>query len=201
MKILYRFKYKFLSLFVLFAIVMHVSAESHHGHFKGELLVQFLENETNVVVKSPITYIDPDGDEWPVPVEFKTDGASVPRFAWVAFPPFAGRYIRAAVVHDYYCFTRDRPWREVHRAFFDAMLAAGVDSTSAKTMYAAVYTFGPRWSLAGADRSISLSPITQEDQATANVNLTNWIEEENPSLEEIDLYVNRERIRQVPPAR
>ena len=176
-------------------------ADNHHGHFEGELLVQFLENETNVVVKSPIKYVDPAGVDWAVPIDFKTDGASVPRFAWIAFPPFSGLYIRAAVVHDYYCVARDRPWREVHRVFYDAMLAAGVDGAAAKTMYAAVYAFGPRWSMQSADRSVSLSSITTEDQEFANSQLSTWVKEERPSLDEIDLYVNRERLRQSPLSR
>ena len=164
--------------------------------FEGELIVQFLPAETNVILREPITFIDAKGERWPVPADFKTDCASVPRFAWVAFPPFAGLYIKAAVVHDHYCVTRDRSWRSVHRMFYEAMLTAGVESHRAKTMYAAVYAFGPRRSLDGGDRSIS--NISATDQVLSSQQLEQWINDTNPSVEEIDLYVNKNRIRQVP---
>jgi len=35
-----------------------------------------------------------------VPAGFVTDGATVPRFLWPLFPP-VGRYLAAAVLHDY----------------------------------------------------------------------------------------------------
>lgn len=37
-----------------------------------------------------------------VPKGFLTDGASIPRIFWFLFPPF-GRYMDAAIVHDYLC--------------------------------------------------------------------------------------------------
>ena len=35
-----------------------------------------------------------------VPIHFKTDFASTPRFLWAFFPPY-GKYTEAAVLHDY----------------------------------------------------------------------------------------------------
>lgn len=41
------------------------------------------------------------GWEITIPAGFETDGASVPRLLWIAFPPFGGDYDEAAVLHDY----------------------------------------------------------------------------------------------------
>ena len=183
-------------IFIVLLISVGITGAKANGKFEGELVVQFLPAETNVILQEPITFIDSKGERWPVPADFKTDGASVPRFAWVAFPPFAGLYIKAAVVHDHYCVSRDRPWRSVHRMFYEAMLAAGVESLQARTMYAAVYAFGPRWSMGAGDRSIS--NVSGIDQLRSNEQLEKWIKDTQPSVEEIDLYVNRNRIRQVP---
>lgn len=68
--------------------------------------------------------------------------------------PFEGPYSNASVVHDVACDQRQRPWRDVHLAFYTAMLAAKVDSVNAKVMYGAVYQFGPRWG-----RQVNLNEI------------------------------------------
>jgi hypothetical protein len=59
--------------------------------------------------------------------------------------PFEGLYRNPSVIHDVACVQRRHPWYAVHRAFYSAMLAAGVDLVKAKIMYAAVYHLGPRW--------------------------------------------------------
>jgi hypothetical protein len=95
----------------------------------------------------PFAYIDPTGERWDAPVGAVVDGASIPRFAWTAIGgPFEGSYRDASVIHDVGCVEQSRPWQAVHRMFFTAMLASGVELLKAKIMYAAVYHFGPRWS-------------------------------------------------------
>ncbi len=83
---------------------------------------------------------------WEVPKGWIIDGATIPRYAYsFVGGPLDGKYRDASVIHDYYCDTNTRPWRDTHRVFYDAMLASGVDAWKAKLMYYAVYTFGPRW--------------------------------------------------------
>jgi len=73
--------------------------------------------------------------------------ASIPRLAWTIIGgPFEGLYRDASVIHDVACVEKSRPWLQVHRTFYLAMLASGVTTVKAKVMYAAVYHFGPRWS-------------------------------------------------------
>jgi hypothetical protein len=87
------------------------------------------------------------------------DGASIPKFAWsIIGGPFEGKYRDASVIHDVACVARSAPWEYVHLVFYYAMLASGVDKTTAKIMYAAVYHFGPRWDpLTAAGTSPSLT--------------------------------------------
>jgi hypothetical protein len=59
--------------------------------------------------------------------------------------PFDGKYRNASVIHDWFCDRRSAPWERVHRVFYEAMLASGVEPYKAKLMYLAVYYQGPRW--------------------------------------------------------
>jgi hypothetical protein len=69
-----------------------------------------------------ITFYSPEGSEWFVSVDAWLDGASIPRAFWTIIgAPFEGKYRAASIVHDHFCITRDRSWRETHRMFHDAM--------------------------------------------------------------------------------
>ena len=178
----------------LLAIVLSVgwcvatagSGIASDGKFEGELVFKPLDDGRNFEVVSEFSYTDPLGVRWPVPKGTKTDGASVPRWAWSVFPPFAGKHLKAAVVHDYYCQTKTKPWEAVHRVFYDALRTAGVDWISAKTMYAAVYRFGPKWLPGGsAVRAVSTG-TTPEQQKQKFEDIQGWIKRENPSIKEIE---------------
>ena len=98
-------------------------------------------------VVEPFGFLDGDGQRWPVPVGTDVDGASIPQPLWSLIGgPWEGEYRDASVIHDYYCDTRIKSWKAVHRVFYNAMCASGVSELRAKTMYAAVYFCGPHWS-------------------------------------------------------
>jgi len=91
-------------------------------------------------------YVDPGKITWKAPKGHKIDGASIPPVFWSFIGgPFEGKYRNASVVHDYECDVKQRPWRTVHRMFYNASRCGGVEATKAKVMFAAVYHFGPRW--------------------------------------------------------
>jgi hypothetical protein len=91
-------------------------------------------------------YVDPARLAWEAPKGHKIDGASIPQVFWTFVGgPFEGKYRNASVVHDYECDVKRRPWRAVHRMFYNASRCGGTEETKAKVMYAAVYHFGPRW--------------------------------------------------------
>lgn len=109
-------------------------------------LTEWLEDGRHMRLKRPFGYVEESGHEWPVPTETLVDGASIPQVFWSLIGgPFEGRYRDASIVHDYYCDVRTRPWDETHRVFYDAMRCSGVGAAQAKTLYYAVYRFGPRW--------------------------------------------------------
>ena len=116
------------------------------GRFKGDLILKSLSDGRLMELVRPFTYIDSHDVTWPVPAGTQVDGASIPRVFWTIIgAPYTGKYREAAVIHDYYCVTKSRHWKAVHKVFLDGMLARGVDNFQAQLMYLAVYRFGPRW--------------------------------------------------------
>jgi hypothetical protein len=74
-----------------------------------------------------------------VPTGYITDLASIPRILWIFMPP-EGRYIKAAVIHDYLCDlakTQD-DYRYADDVFYEAMRVSGVTYIEAKLMYSVV---------------------------------------------------------------
>jgi Protein of unknown function (DUF1353) len=117
------------------------------GRFIGNVVAQWGENGRDMILTQPFEFIDPDGSRWPVPAGAQVNGASIPKIFWsVIGGPFEGLYRNASVVHDYYCGTQNRSYKEVHKVFYDAMIASGVDHATAWLMFQAVNRFGPRWS-------------------------------------------------------
>ncbi|GAA3758275.1 DUF1353 domain-containing protein [Terriglobus aquaticus] len=117
------------------------------GHYEGKVVATWLSDGRNMQIEEPFAYIDIAELRWDVPAEARVDGASIPRFLWTLLGgPFEGKYRDASVVHDWYCDVRTRPWRAVHRMFFEAMLTSGVGTSQAKMMYAGVMLGGPKWS-------------------------------------------------------
>jgi hypothetical protein len=99
-----------------------------------------------VELVAPFTYIDSHNVSWSVPAGTRVDGASIPSVFWsIMGAPFTGKYREASVIHDYFCATKSRHWKAVHKVFLDGMLARGVAKKQAELMYLAVYRFGPRW--------------------------------------------------------
>lgn len=80
-----------------------------------------------------------------VPVGFKSDGASVPRFFWrIVFPPGDSRALRATFAHDYIYHTHPENWTkaEADKLFYDLLREDGVHWLSARTAYYGVKLFG-----------------------------------------------------------
>lgn len=167
------------------------------ARFEGRVVVEWLENEgpdRDVRLLEPFSFRDRRGDRWRVPQGSVVDGASIPRVAWTLVgSPFVGDHRRASVVHDYFCATKSRPWRAVHRMFHDALLASGTPPLRAKALYAAVYGGGPRWSpVAGAEpgqpRYVTVTPsLSPEDFQE----LERWISSSDPALDDLEREVDR----------
>lgn len=81
-----------------------------------------------------------------VPSGFRSDGASVPQIFWNIYPPF-GKYLEAAIVHDYFYYLgrQGASWvskKEADLIFREAMKVLKVCKVSRNIMYGAVKVFG-----------------------------------------------------------
>jgi hypothetical protein len=76
-----------------------------------------------------------------VPAGFVTDLTSVPRLLWPVLPPY-GRYLTAAIVHDYAYENALLTKSKVDRIFYKNMLISGVPRWKRRVMYWAVKRFG-----------------------------------------------------------
>ena len=88
-----------------------------------------------------------------VPVGFKSDGASVPRFFWRAvFPPGDNRALLAAFAHDYVYRMHPEGWTkaEADQMFYDLLIEGGIPWYRAKAAYLGVKLFGGKaWKAGG----------------------------------------------------
>jgi hypothetical protein len=103
------------------------------------------------VFDHPIIFIDSRGVEWIAPVGTRTDGASIPRLAWVIVGnPLQGPYRPAAAIHDRYYQTHERDKHSVDLMFQEAMASLGTPEWKDRVMYWAVDWFGGRaWEMKG----------------------------------------------------
>ncbi|WP_421850829.1 DUF1353 domain-containing protein [Oricola sp.] len=164
------------------------------SQFVGEVHVRWVGNsgpDRDMQLTDPFGYVDPEGKTWSVPAGTVVNGASIPQFFWTSFgPPFVGDYRRASVVHDHYCVTKTETAKATHRMFHDACRTGGVGALKAKLMYNAVRTFGPNWSGPSMEELPGAVPMAVPQMRSVDEGafheLERWIEESNPSLDEID---------------
>lgn len=181
------------------SVLEAAAAVAGFGSFEGTLLTQWLEDGRHMQLKLPYAYHAENGADWPVPSDTIVDGASIPQAFWsIIGGPFEGKYRDASVVHDYYCDRKNRPWRDVHRMFYEAMRCKDVAPLKAKVMYYAVYRFGPRWNLAaeaGLELPAALEAVAAEapppvaikpfEPASASADVRRIVEAD-PSIDEIE---------------
>lgn len=181
------------ALFLVLAMLIATTGSAlSEAHFYGKpFALTFGDNGRDMTLQADMGFIDASNNNWSVKAPFTTDGASIPQVAWSFIGgPFDGPYRDAAIVHDYYCIHRNKPWRAVHRMFYEASIVAGTDPVKAKVMYAAVYFAGPRWGeLGGATRGPG-GAVSEEEQRARLNELQNWIEANQPSLKQIESRVD-----------
>ena len=118
--------------------------EGSYG-FSGNVYTRWVDDGRYMELTRSLHYIDKNGKQWTAPAGLIIDGASIPRAFWRTIGgPYEGKYRRASVIHDAYCYTHSEKCDDVHAVFLEMMLADGVESWRAKAMYWAVKTF-TRW--------------------------------------------------------
>lgn len=144
--------------------------------------------------KGQLSFIDAEGRRWIAPPKTLTDGATIP----IIFAPLIGdrqarEYVLAAAMHDAYCGIGNdavetyhtRPWHEVHRMFYEALLVGGTPPHKARVMYAAVYLGGPRWD----DPSRDLSHVSNEALILEMAWCLHWIDNAEPTVDQIERWM------------
>ncbi|MDH3658744.1 MAG: DUF1353 domain-containing protein [Alphaproteobacteria bacterium] len=137
------------SSLILFPVIPS-KADVYYGEFAPKnIRFQTIDGKSGLFeIITSYRYQDPNGFVWYVPAGEITDGASIPSYLWsIVGSPFSGDYLSAAVVHGYYCRTKERTAHATHRAFFNGMMAKGMSLWQAKLMYYAVVAFGPSWEI------------------------------------------------------
>lgn len=122
------------------------------GTFIGDVEVKWERDSNIMVLTKPFSFRSPEdlagnpnSFTWTAPIGTHTDGASIPKVFWSIGHPFEAPYRAAAVLHDYECKVKERPWAAVHKMFYLACLCGGTPVPRAKAMYWAVFNYGPRW--------------------------------------------------------
>ncbi len=177
--------------------------QNYAGHFVGDVEAKWLVesgDDRRMKLLKEFSYVDANGKRWTTPKDWIVDGASIPRFLWTLVgSPFTGGYRRASVIHDYYCDKKNEPWQAVHKMFYWASLAGGVSEVEAKILYAGVFVGGPRWkdvhfsnhpprikAEPGDFDSIEVVPWRPTVSEEKMKEIQSWIQDENPSLEDIE---------------
>ncbi|MGY3437415.1 MULTISPECIES: DUF1353 domain-containing protein [unclassified Marinovum] len=146
--------------------------------------------------RAELSFIDARGETWIAPAKTLTDGASIPAiFSALMGDRQSREYLLAAALHDAYCGIGNeeiatyhtRPWPDVHRMFYEALLVNGTSPKKARVMYAAVYLGGPRWD----DPARTLEAVSEVVLAQEMIWCLTWIDAVDPSLEQIEAWMQK----------
>jgi hypothetical protein len=163
-------------LIVFLFVPLSCIAQTSVGSFSGSFAIKPGAKKYELVEASSFT--DPQGQRWDVPAGSGTDGASIPRVFWVyTGHPYETEFVKAAIVHDYYCEYHKKhssdpsapyrtKWEAVHEMFYYALRANGTPEPKAKLMYAMVYYFGPRWFFDASGNKVVWRGILNEQIAS-----------------------------------
>ena len=111
------------------------------GKFKGKY---WIEEDTAYTfkTKAELSYTTNKGVTHTVPVNFITDGASIPRVFWTPIgSPFTGLYRKAALIHDYLYATQTTERIYADKVFLEGMKVLKVSWWKRRIMYLAVRGF------------------------------------------------------------
>jgi endonuclease G, mitochondrial len=168
------------------------TSPSNWGNCSAPVDLQLNPDGRTAQLLIDVSYTDSKGVVWLAQKGSIVGGASIPRAFWTVIGgPWEGRYRFASVIHDVACDEKKRPWDEAAEMFYEAMRCSGVRELKAKTMYYAVYKFGPQWpspSLRGATRDIT-SPTRPKPRSAPTAEevrrIKDFVARTNPTLEQI----------------
>ena len=98
-----------------------------------------------------------------VPRGFVTDLASTPPAIWSLYPPF-GKYLTAAILHDYLYWRGTCTQAEADKVIYQAMRDAGVDQAAQSRFYVALRAAGEdAWKKNQGERARGLIRVVPEE--------------------------------------
>lgn len=181
-----------------------VSSDPNSGRFLGTPEATWLNNGRDMKLLKDFLFIDSRGRSWIAEKDRVVNGASIPQFLWsIVGGPFEGQYRNASIVHDAECEKMTSPSTDVHRMFYDACRAGGVNEKDAKYLYWAVANYGPSWTIrnvvtvaappnpTGASMTKSPPSIStnRDEVKTPTLEELEWakafFDKQNPSIEQI----------------
>lgn len=139
---------KVLAVLLTTGLAMAPAIAAAQAGFSKPIDVRLSPYDRSIQLLNQVRFVDSKNVTWVAPKGTWVDGASIPQFAWsLVGGPLDGPYRDASIIHDVYCESRSRPWKQVHRVFYEGLLARDVPMEKALTMYAAVMKYGPRWTV------------------------------------------------------
>ena len=97
-----------------------------------------------------------------VPRGFVTDLASTPKSIWSVYPPF-GKYLAAAVLHDYLYWKQSCARDDADKIFYQTMRDAGVDQATQSRFYLVLAREGEAaWTQNRAEQAAGLVRVVPE---------------------------------------
>ncbi len=112
------------------------------GKFEGQYKI---EEYTAYTFKTlaELSYTTNKGIIHIVPINFITDGASIPKLFWsIIGSPFTGLYKKPSLIHDELYSSQKFKRKYADRVFYDGMKDKGVSFWKRKVMYFAVRSCG-----------------------------------------------------------
>jgi len=185
-----------------------LGAEQKHkwGYYSGSPETRWDSDGRTMTLLNEFRYTDPKGEVWVAPAGSVVDGASIPRSLWTIMGgPFEGKYRNASVLHDVAYDNKNRPPKECDLMFYNACRCSGVSAVEAGTMYYSLIRFGNHWKFevkrAKKVKNQSMTAQQAEEQYPkaipvnqADVNAArDWIQDSNPSAEQIEQRANAGR--------
>jgi hypothetical protein len=114
--------------------------------FKSKLKIEAVEREDFYILTSHLSYITNIGDKIIVPKHFKTNFASVPRFAKAYIDDDDWQIRAPSVVHDYLYSAESAKLgfnrQQADGILFEAMVGLGMRKTKALLIYYTLRLFG-----------------------------------------------------------
>jgi hypothetical protein len=174
--------------------------QAEEATFSGRVMLELVEeiaHDHQLRLLQDFSFRDEYGREWRAPSGALLDGWTIPReLRGLQGLPLESEFRKSAVLHDHFSQAKSGRWRDVHRMLYSASLAEGIPPTDAKVLYMIVYASGWRWepkgsSCYGSCHAAAAMLAWRPDATAAELApVADWLQQSDPTLEQIDQRVD-----------